>query len=171
MSVPSLESSIRTCQVDTAWAARAQSDRFLSTMALSCPMRPAQDITGRPACPDSLVTKTAGCNSPLDRVVVESALRPNYSEYVTLNTQGIQGGMYGGCGTKPAAAAANWQMRNIGTGCGGTSSTGFGIGYNSALAPPCSMQPQVAYEAAARRGIQAVGNYATNEWRQQGAGL
>jgi hypothetical protein len=170
MSVPSLESSIRTCQVDTAWAERAQSDRFLSTMALSCPMRPAMDITGRPACPDSLVTKTAGCNSPLDRVVVESALRPNYSEYVTLNPQGIQGGMYGSCGTKMAAANANHQMRNIGNGCGGTAPTGFGIGYNSQVIPSCGMQPQMAYEAAARRGRQAAGAYATSGVNQNFAG-
>ena len=44
--MPSLESSIRTCQVDTAWANRAQSDRFLNSNALSCPTWGGTDLAG-----------------------------------------------------------------------------------------------------------------------------
>ena len=73
-SIPSLESSIRTCQVDTAWASRAQSDRFLNSSALMCPTWNGTDLTGRTVCPDSFWTKSAGCNSAMDRVVVENSV-------------------------------------------------------------------------------------------------
>ena len=88
--MPSLESSIRTCKVDTAWDVRAQSDRFLNPMAMSCPTWGGTDLTGRKVCPDSFMTKSAGCNSAEDRVVVENNVsRPQYMEYITLNASGI----------------------------------------------------------------------------------
>lgn len=105
--VPSLESSIRTCQVDTAWAARAQSDRFLNTDALMCPTWTGRDLAGRPVCPDSFWTKSPGCNSSLDRVSVENHLRPSYYEYVTLNPQGVSGTMYGSGGCEGKAQSQN----------------------------------------------------------------
>ena len=107
-SIPSLESSIRTCQVDTAWASRAQSDRFLNSNALMCPTWNGTDLTGRNVCPDSFWTKSAGCNSAMDRVVVENAVsRPQYFEYIALNPQGLQGSMYGGGGCDGKAQSAN----------------------------------------------------------------
>ena len=39
------------------------------------------DLTGRRVCPDSFYTKSAGCNSAEDRVVVENNLRPQYAEF------------------------------------------------------------------------------------------
>jgi hypothetical protein len=96
MSMPSLESSIRTCKVDTAWDNRAQSDRFLNPAQMSCPTWSGFDLTGRKVCPDSFYTKAPGCNSAEDRVVVENNVsRPQYMEYITLNAGGVQGNMYG----------------------------------------------------------------------------
>ncbi len=47
-------------------------------------------------CPDSFVTKRAGCNSADDRVIVENNLRPQYAEYINLNTAGFNGNQFGG---------------------------------------------------------------------------
>jgi hypothetical protein len=95
-SMPSLESSIRTCKVDTAWDNRAQSDRFLNPRMMSCPTWTGFDLTGRKVAPDSFYTKSPGCNSAEDRVTVENNVsRPQYMEYITLNAQGLQGHMYG----------------------------------------------------------------------------
>lgn len=94
MSV-SLESALRTCKVNTGYADRIQSDRFQNPEDMVCPLWDNLDSAGRPACPDSFYTKRAGCNSADDRVVVENALRPQYMEYINLNSNGIGGHIYG----------------------------------------------------------------------------
>jgi hypothetical protein len=86
----SLQSSVRTCQVDTGWASRLQSARFEDPNKTVIPNWNGMDNTGRFVCADSYVTKTAG-SDPLDRVVVENVLRPNYYSYVTLDADGIAG--------------------------------------------------------------------------------
>lgn len=88
----SLEGSIRTCKVDTAWANRLESDRFLNPNQMLCPPWNGVDTSGRPVCWDSYGTKTPGCNSAADRVEVENSLRPQYIEYVNLDARGIRGG-------------------------------------------------------------------------------
>lgn len=85
----SLNGSLRTCKVNTAYANRIQSERFENPDLMVCPVWQGTDSTGRPVCPDSFMTKSAGCNSAEDRVLVENYLRPNYAEYITLNTEGI----------------------------------------------------------------------------------
>lgn len=96
MSNLSLEASIRTCKVDTAWAARAESDRFLNPNNMVCIPWGGQNLKGQSVCADSFYTKTPGCNSAEDRVQVENGLRPQYSQYVTLNAgAGIGGHIYG----------------------------------------------------------------------------
>ncbi len=92
MSAISLEASIRTCKIDTSWANRLQSDRFLNPSLMVCPAWNGVDTSGRPSCPDSYWTKSAGCNSAEDRVMVENDLRPQYIEYVNLDASGIRGG-------------------------------------------------------------------------------
>lgn len=91
----SLESAVRTCKVNTGWANRLQSDRFLNPSTTICPLwsegNYGVDTAGRTVCRDSYMTKSAGCNSALDRVTVENAQRPQYSEYITLDAQGIDG--------------------------------------------------------------------------------
>jgi hypothetical protein len=50
---------------------------------------------GQAVSPDSFYTKTAGCDSAEDRVMVENNQRPKYMSYVTLGAQGIDGDFYG----------------------------------------------------------------------------
>lgn len=98
MTSLSLQKSIQGCKVITDWANRQQSDRFLNSDNLMCPLWNGLDLTGRPVCPDSYVTKTAGCSNPLDRVMVENEQRPKYFQYLTLNAAGLEGGATGGTG-------------------------------------------------------------------------
>lgn len=90
----SLEAALRTCKVDQAWANKVQSDRFFNPANMVCPVWDGFTSDGRPACPDSFVTKTAGCNSPEDRVLVENDQRPQYMEYVNLNAGGFTSDLY-----------------------------------------------------------------------------
>ena len=92
----SLESSVRTCKVDTGWANKVQSDRFQNPSMMVCPTWNGMDSAGRFVCPDSFYTKRAGCNSAEDRVMVENNVsRPQYMEYVNLNANGIAADIYG----------------------------------------------------------------------------
>ena len=91
----SLEAAIRTCKVNTAYANKVESDRFLNPANMSCPLWNGVDLAGRPVCKDSFWTKRAGCNSALDRVNVENFLRPAYAEYITLDAGGWEGSIYG----------------------------------------------------------------------------
>lgn len=95
MSNLSLEAAVRTCKVNTGWAPRIQSDRFENTNLLMCPVWNERDLTGRQVCADSFYTKREGCNSPLDRINVENDQRPQYAEYITLDTSGYRANMYG----------------------------------------------------------------------------
>jgi hypothetical protein len=85
----SLEKSIWGCKIDQGWASRMQSDRFENPDLMLCPVWNSQDTAGRQVCPDSFYTKRAGCNSAMDRILVENNLRPQYAEYITLGAQGI----------------------------------------------------------------------------------
>jgi hypothetical protein len=100
MSNISLEASVRTCKVNSGWANKIESDRFLNPNNMVCPVWNERDLTGRRVCADSFWTKRAGCNSAEDRISVENHQRPQYSEYITLDAQGIQGDMYGGDGVE-----------------------------------------------------------------------
>lgn len=91
----SLEGSIRTCKIDTAYANKVYSDRFLNPGNMICSQWNGYDSAGRPACPDSYMTKEAGCNSAEDRVFVENYQRPRYMEYINLDAGGIDGEFYG----------------------------------------------------------------------------
>ena len=92
MSSLSLQKSIQGCKVVTDWAPRIQSDRFLNSQNLMCPLWSGFDLVGRSVCPDSFQTKVEGCNDPLDRVMVENEQRPKYFQYLTLNANGLEGG-------------------------------------------------------------------------------
>ena len=91
---PSLESALRTCKVDVAYANKVQSDRFLNPSNVLCPVWRGVDLTGREVCNNSFYTKSAGCNSSNDRICVENDLRPKYSEYVTLDAGGWEANLY-----------------------------------------------------------------------------
>jgi hypothetical protein len=95
MSNLSLAKSIRSCKVETGIASNIQSDRFLNPNQMVCIPWNGMNNKGQSVCPDSQLTKTAGCNSAEDRVIVENNQRPQYIDYVTLNAAGIKGHIYG----------------------------------------------------------------------------
>lgn len=90
----SFQGALRTCKVDVGWANKIQSDRFENPDLMICPVWNGRDLTGRPVCADSFYTKLEGCNTPLDRVDVENALRPQYMEYVNLDAYGFRSDIY-----------------------------------------------------------------------------
>jgi hypothetical protein len=92
----SLQSAVRSCDVNTGWATRIQSDRFLNPDNMVCIPWNHMNSKGQEVCPDSFMTKTAGCNSATDRVLVENFQRPQYMPYITLDASGIEGDIYGG---------------------------------------------------------------------------
>ena len=94
MSAISLSKSVRTCTIETGEAPRLASDRFLNYHNMLCPIWDGVNLKGQEVCPDSFVTKSRGCNSATDRVVVENDLRPDYISYITLNAGGIDGNIY-----------------------------------------------------------------------------
>ena len=91
----SLEKSVRTCNVNTGEANRIQSDRFFNPSNMVCVPWNGLNNKGQEVSPDSFWTKTAGCDSAEDRVLVENAQRPKYFNYVTLGAQGVNGDFYG----------------------------------------------------------------------------
>lgn len=91
----SLEKSVRTCQVQVGYANKIQSDRFFNPAIQVCIPWNGINNKGQEVCPDSWYTKTAGCDSAEDRVMVENMQRPKYINYVTLGAQGIDGDIYG----------------------------------------------------------------------------
>jgi hypothetical protein len=91
MSNVSLSKNIRSCQVYTGAANRIQSDRFLTPERMVCVPWRGFNSKGQRVQRDTFWTKTAGCNSALDRLHVENQLRPQYLDFVTLNAAGIKG--------------------------------------------------------------------------------
>jgi hypothetical protein len=87
----SLESALRTCKIDTGYATRQQSARFLNPAEMLCPLWNGLDTAGRPVCANSFITTKAGCSSALDRTQVENDLRPKYFSYVGLEACGLVG--------------------------------------------------------------------------------
>jgi hypothetical protein len=138
----SLEGSIRTCKVDTGWANRLESDRFLNSNTMICPTWNGVDTSGRPANADSYYTKSAGCNSAADRVIVENGLRPQYIEYINLDAAGIRGGQQ--CpqyGVNPDTVCHSTEMGKV---PGLTGQYGLVTGFSQNIYPgclSCSTQP------------------------------
>lgn len=95
MSSLSLEASIRTCKVDTGNATRVQSDRFQNPRIMVCPVFNGFNSKGQEICIDSKRRINPGCRSALDRVSVESFLRPKYAAHINLTASGIDGDIYG----------------------------------------------------------------------------
>lgn len=95
MSAISLEKSIRSCAVNVGEANRLQTDRIFNPKNMVCIPWNGINSKGQEVCPDSFYTKTPGCDSAEDRVMVENAQRPKYMNYVTLGAQGIAGHIYG----------------------------------------------------------------------------
>lgn len=152
----SLEAAIRTCKVDTAYANKVESDRFLNPDNMVCPIWNGMDTAGRQVCPDSFWTKRAGCNSAEDRVVVENNQRPQYMEYITLSAQGINGSIYGNTMPYQESKARTGDLNNI------NKITGqFGTQFGAEVYPSCGYYPYnqaMSQVAQANRQNQAVVN-------------
>jgi hypothetical protein len=131
MSNLSLLSAVRSCKVDTSYANKIQSDRFENPQLMVCPPWSGVDQAGRLSSPDGFMTKTAGCNSPGDRVIVENALRPQYIEYVNLDAQGYRGNIYDNMLQQQSA------IRRQGINDISKVSGNFGSGYGAQVAPRC----------------------------------
>jgi hypothetical protein len=105
----SLQGSLQTCKVNTGYANKIQSDRFENPNNLLCPVWNGKDNYGRVACYDSYVTKSAGCSSALDRVVVENYQRPQYFEYTALDASGYMSSAALG---SPVPVTENYQKQS-----------------------------------------------------------
>lgn len=129
----SLESAIKTCKINAGYADKMYSDRYFNPSQMVCPAWTGYDLTGRSVCADTFNTKSAGCNSSLDRITVENRIaRPRYFEYVTLNTDGVEGNIYGS-GTRGAQALAAKQEVDSANSYTGN----FGIQFGSVLRSNC----------------------------------
>jgi hypothetical protein len=88
-------------------------------------------------------------------------------EYITLNPQGIQGGMYGvsGCGVKNAAQGQANMLNNLRNVTGGFSSS-----MGADVVSRCGMFGYEASQAQARREAQAAGASYNSAMARQQAG-
>jgi len=169
MSNLSLEASIRTCKVDSGYANKVQSDRFLNPLNMVCVPWNNMNNKGQNVCADSWYTKTAGCNSALDRVSVENFLRPSYADYINLNMSGLDGDMYGSNvnAWDRAGAATAWENTR-------PKITGqFGNQFRSTNTMTCfggAYERGMAEEQKANRGA-AYSNAAYNSNAKRGCGM
>ena len=170
MSVyPSLEAALRTCKVDTGWANRIQSDRFENPNLMVCPVWSGRDLSGRPVCADSFYTKRAGCNSALDRIDVENALRPNYSALINLDPAGYTADIYK---TNMAYQEAGLQTQNLKNIPRITGQFGSNPNYGTNVAtcenyPKRVAQAQIA-QAQRQRAAKQQGMLSNNKRRRSG---
>ena len=160
LGATSIESAVRTCKVNTGYANKIESDRFLNPNNLVCPLWNGLDTAGRQACPDSFYTKREGCNSAEDRVVVENNVtRPQYMEYVTLNAGGFAGEQF----TQQAALQRemfgyssgyqNMQRQNAASNASNKWAGTFGLvgtggGWDAEIQGSCGTGNPTAYEMA-----------------------
>lgn len=162
--INSIESSIRTCKVDTAYANKTASDRFLNPNLMVCPIWGGRDLKGRKVCADSFNTKRAGCNSAMDRVAVENdVFRPSYMEYLTLHAKGVDGEVYG---VDPDLAYAEKDLDNVDNITGN-----FGLSWKAQKYPNCPTYPmkeRMAAQKQAEREQQAMVNgYRSTAYRNR----
>lgn len=94
MSSVSLSSNISTNKVDVGGAERYRTIRIQDPSWQMCPVWNGQDLAGRQSGEYGFYTKVEGCNSAEDRIAVENTLRPQYTNFVTYNAEGIAGYIY-----------------------------------------------------------------------------
>ena len=93
--IPAIRNAMTIGKVDVGSAERIFTDRRQNPSEMTCPLWAGQDIAGRVVCADSFVSKMEGCHTAEDRIFVENGLRPQYTNYVTLDAAGVSGnGMY-----------------------------------------------------------------------------
>jgi len=158
----SLNSALRTCKVDSGYAANFESQRFLNPAQMVCPPWSGFDSAGRQVCADSFYTKSPGCNSPADRVDVENYLRPQYFQYITLDAEGLQGNLYS---TESAARTRDVRDARFHTGNFGSD---FGAFTRKQCPGPTSVyaqgQAQISEQMRRMQAMQQ--GYQSNAYRQ-----
>ena len=184
-----LEAALRTCKVETGWANKVQSDRFLNPNNAVCVLWNGVDTAGRSACPDSFMTKRAGCNSAEDRVVVENNVtRPQYMAMINLNAAGIASPIYENTLPYQEEGDRNRSLLSMlpsENSLGVTGQFGYGGGYSQTY-PGCkgmgkSGEPvyervypgrsQVANRAVAARKTQGLQNYFQSAQNRRASGF
>jgi hypothetical protein len=92
----SLESAIKTFKVNVGAAPRLESERYIGSGEFkTCFNWAGHDLVGRQVSPDSFYTKSPGCHSATDRILVENQIsRPRYYTYIALNPYGLTGDLY-----------------------------------------------------------------------------
>jgi hypothetical protein len=169
MSSISLEAAIRTCKVDTAYSNKVESDRFLNPANMVCPIWNGMDSAGRQVCPDSFVTKRAGCNSSEDRVVVENNQRPQYMEYINLSARGIDGSIYGNNMNYQQSGSRTQKLDQINKVTGN-----FGLDFGADIYPSCGYYPYkeaMSQEAQYRRKVQGLQEGFYNNQKRRASGF
>ncbi len=101
-------SAANNARTNAGYATNLASDRFLNPENVVCPAWNGLDSAGRPATSNSFNTKCPGGNNALDRVVVENALRPPYSQRINTDASGYAATMYG----NPSASLAKFDAAN-----------------------------------------------------------
>lgn len=88
----SLASAIKTYTVNVGAAPRMESERTIGSGEFkTCYNWGGYDQVGRHVTADSYYTKSPGCNSAEDRILVENQQRPRYYTYIQLSTEGLYG--------------------------------------------------------------------------------
>lgn len=90
-----ISNNVLTTKVNVAAKEQLFSDRRQNPEEMTCPLWNGFDLSGRPVCNNSFLTKMEGCNTAEDRIFVENNLRPQYTNFITTNAAAIGGdGMY-----------------------------------------------------------------------------
>jgi hypothetical protein len=154
----SLVGTLRSCKVDSAQANRIESARFLNPAEMICPVWNGYNNKGQSVLSDTEYTKSAGCNSAMDRVYVENNLRPNYAAFINLNMNGLSGDIYGDTEivNVEAGSANQWQNERYNIG------PSFGNQWQSTNYQTCSLTPYADAMASEEARQQLYANSAYN---------
>jgi len=141
----SLEAALKTYKVNVGAAPRLESERYIGSGEFKlCPRWGGTDLVGRAITPDSYYTKSPGCNSALDRLLIENqVMRPRYYTYITLSPEGLSGDIYG---TRAAERVAAINQQNEDYLVPFQQPVGFGSAVTNALMPTVSDDRMLHYE-------------------------
>lgn len=99
-----IESAMRNFKVDTAQTNRVAGDRYINPNNMLCGVFNNRDAYGRDVSSNSYPHETAGCTLPSYRINIENELRPRFSEYYNLRTDGYR--------NSPALTGETYPIRN-----------------------------------------------------------
>jgi hypothetical protein len=91
MSTVTLSDALNIAKIDAGYGSNIASERINGNSAV-CFNWNGFDSVGRSVCAPSYYTKDSGCNQAMDRIMVENTtVRPQYTEYASLNLSGLLG--------------------------------------------------------------------------------